>query len=101
MSVRAGLVFENNAEGTQKRTIIHLGWVSPSDYALTGLIINAEKEIDRSYEWDTLVYFDKKMTREKFEEMKKCYTLADLSPRELRRKVMRQWTLEKAFSECK
>lgn len=97
MSVRTELVFENNAEGTRKRITISLGWVPPTDYVLTKMLIDAESEIDPSYAWDILIYLDKKMTREKFTEMRKYYQMVELSHPSLRMKIANMWTLENSF----
>jgi len=97
MSVRAGIIFENNAEGTQKAVHINLGWFSPSDFELAGIMANAATAIDPEYKWDRAVLpiYGKYIPREDFEVMSTAHsTILTLHPAK-RREYMHKFTLSK------
>ncbi|MEG1902775.1 MAG: hypothetical protein RR212_00105 [Bacteroidales bacterium] len=93
--------FENLKEGTRKRVYINLGWIPPSDFELSVILVNASKEVNETFEWERLtlpVHPGFFMAREKFEEMKRAVEgINGLTTPSLRMHYRNLFTLKKAW----
>lgn len=97
MSCPTWICFKNDVEGVEKRIFANLGWVTPTQFQLAQIIIDAAKELPEDFEWHKLRFINIAygyMTKESFDDM---ILAVDMIRKQGSPEIRKRFTLEKMW----